>query len=159
MEDRSPSHRPSIAPGLLHPPRPDHMPPRMLSDDELAESRGSLHAKLSSARRSLVLAYSAGALLSLGLVAAGLVLLWFGPQVFLDRILGVRQTNSITTMALWWIVVVAVAVVGGAMGVQVLSGKLRYARHWKHRVEELALRLRDVETEHHRRAASAEERR
>lgn len=127
------------------------MPPRTLTDAQLAESLRSLRAKLHSSRRTLVFAYIAGTTVSLVLISIGLILLWYGPQSFLDRILGLRQSNSVTTMLMWWIAVVSVAAFGGAMGIQVLSGKLRYARHWKHRVEELELRLQDVETEQERR--------
>jgi hypothetical protein len=127
------------------------MPPRTLTNEELGESIRSLHEKLRAARRTRVVAYVAGATFSLLLVTLGLILLWYGPYAFLDRVLGLRRVNTITSMALWWGSVVSVAVFGGAMGIQTLSGKLRYARHWKHRVDELTIRLHEAEREQQRR--------
>ncbi len=128
----------------------------MLSDAQLEESMESLHAKLKSSRRTLAASYIAWSLVSFGIMAGGLLLLWFGPNSFIDRILGVRQVNMTTTMVLWWLAVVGVAVVGGAMGVQAITGKVRLAHHWKHRVMELEMRLQEVELEKKRRIPTAE---
>lgn len=147
-----PPYRPSSPGVLLHAPSPDHSPPNLLTDEELAQSIESLTVKLRSAERNLAAVYMAWAGVSVVLLVVGLILLWYGPTVFLDRVLGVTDSNNTLVMAFWWIAVVAVAVFGGAMGDQVLRRKLRLARNWRHRVDELTMRLRDAESVKQRRA-------
>lgn len=122
------------------------MPPQKLSDAQLDEAIASLHAKLHSARRALWYAQFAAMAFTLALLAVGFVLLWFGPSSYLGAIFGLKGAGKSTGVWLWWVVIVAIAVVGGAFGDQLLRGRLRLARGWHHRVDELELRLHDAES-------------
>jgi uncharacterized membrane protein YidH (DUF202 family) len=150
-----PPHRPNIPGAILHPVSPDHTPPNILTDAELDTSIASLTKKLHAAERKLFTVYLAWGMVSVAIVIGGLVLLWIGPNVFVDRILGVTKRNNTVSMGFWWVAVIGVTVVGGAMGDQVLRGKLRLARNWKHRVDEVSVRLRDAESVKRRRQSTA----
>jgi membrane protein implicated in regulation of membrane protease activity len=131
--------------------RPDRDPPETLPTAELERSIESLRRKLRSAENALLVTRFGGALLALALIGTGFVLLWLGPRPFLERLVGSRAITTTYDVFLWWSVVIVVCVVGGAFGDQLLRGRLRLARGWRHRVEELRHRLEHAEAERRRR--------
>jgi len=150
---RPPAFHPHGPRGLFHARRPDHVPPQTLSDAQLDEAIASLNAKLHSARRALLMAQLAGLAFTLALLVAGFVLLWFGPYTYLGSLFGWQGASKSTGVWLWWVVIIAIAVVGGAFGDQLLRGRLRLSRGWRYRVDELELRLHDAESIKSRRRA------
>ncbi|MBI3568595.1 MAG: hypothetical protein HY084_10410 [Gemmatimonadetes bacterium] len=153
--------RPDVRPDLRAPAtlfarhNPDHVPAEALTERELAASIDSLERKLRSARRSLLAAQLAGALITLVVLALGGILLWFGPTPFLENVFGHGGSLKATTydVFVWWLAVIVLAVMGGAFGDQMLRGRLRMARGWKSRVADLTRRLEDARHVQHRRAA------
>jgi hypothetical protein len=135
--------------------QPDRVPPETLSTAALEHSIESLRRKLRSAQYALLVARIGGALLTLGLLVTGFVLLWSGPEPFLERLVGSRTIVTTYDVFLWWCVVIVVCVVGGAFGDQLLRGRLRMARGWRHRVDEVRHRLEHAEAEQRRRRAEA----
>jgi hypothetical protein len=55
---------------------------------------------------------------------------------------------------LWWFAVIVLAILVVITGDQILRGRLRLARGWKHRVDELDRRIADAERELKRRASA-----
>ena len=117
----------------------------MLTDDELDHSIESLHRKLRSARRSLLLSHAAGASLTVVVVGLGFALLWAGPAPFFERFLGHGYKTSIFDAVAWWLSLLLLAILGGAFGDQLLRGKARLVRGWRHRVHDLERRLSEAE--------------
>jgi hypothetical protein len=136
--------RSSSAPHFAAQP-PSNAPPATLSDGDLALALDSLHRKLRRARHSLLLAHIAGATLTLIVIGAGFVVLWAGPAPFFARFLGHGYVTTTVDAAVWWLVLLLLAIVGGAYGDQLLRGKLRLVRGWRHRVDDLERRLADAE--------------
>jgi hypothetical protein len=136
--------RSSSAPHFVAQP-PSHVPPATLSDEDLAIAIGSLHRKLRRARRSLLLAHTVGASLTLMVIGAGFAVLWAGPAPFFARFLGQEYVTTAFDAAAWWLVLLLLAILGGAFGDQLLRGKLRIVRGWQHRVHDLERRLADAE--------------
>jgi hypothetical protein len=134
----------SSAPHFVAQP-PSHVPPATLSDVDLAMAIDSLHRKLRRARRSLLLAHIAGSSLMLIVIGAGFAVLWAGPAPFFARFLGHDYATTTFDAAAWWLVLILLAILGGAFGDQLLRGKLRIVRGWRHRVHDLARRLADAE--------------
>jgi len=132
--------------------RTHHAPPGALSDDELAAAIQSLHRKLHSARRSLVLARAAGASLTVAILGAGFTLLWAGPAPFFERFLGHQYVTTTFDAAAWWFALLLLAIVGGTVGDQLLRGKLRLVHGWRNRVLDLERRLTEAEEERRARA-------
>ena len=135
------------------PRRSHHAPPETLRDDALTRSIAALHHKLRSARRSLLVTHLVGATLTLFVLGAGFAVLWAGPTQFMERFLGPTYTVTVLDVAAWWLALLVLAIVGGAFGDQLLRGKLRLARRWRHRVHELERRLAEAEEEQQRRLA------
>lgn len=135
--------------------RPDHVPPESLDHAELAASIASLELKLLSSKRSLMVAQTAGVLLVTFVVVLGGLLLYFGPSPFLQHVFHNSESLVATTydVVLWWLALVVLAVFGGIFGDQLLRGRLRLSRGWKHRVAELSRRLDDAQRERLRREA------
>lgn len=133
--------------------RPDHVPPESLDHAELAASIASLELKLLSSKRALVAAQTAGALLVTFVVVLGGALLYFGPSPFLQHVFHNSESLVATTydVVLWWLALVVLAVIGGLIGDQLLRGRLRLARGWKHRVADLSRRLEDAQRVRQRR--------
>ncbi|MFI5312019.1 MAG: hypothetical protein ACHQQ3_12340 [Gemmatimonadales bacterium] len=129
-------------------PRPRHPPPESLTDGDLAATIASLHRKLRSARRSLLLAHAAGASLTVVVLGAGFAVLSLGPAPFFERFLGQQHVTTTIDAAVWWIVILFLAILGGAVGDQALRGKLRVVRGWRHRVHDLSRRLAEAEDVH-----------
>jgi hypothetical protein len=150
----SPSMTPHPGP-LFVAPRPDHVPPEALSSTELEQSVRTLRRKLRSARNALFVTRLGGALLTVALIITGFALLWIGPEPFLERLLGLRAITTTYDAILWWSIVIVVCVVGGALGDQLVRGRLRLARGWRNRVDELRHRLDHAETEQRRRHGEA----
>ena len=149
---RPPPRAAPLLPGpVFGAPRPDHVPPEALSAEELNLSIVSLRRKLRSARQSLALTRAGGTLLSVALLVTGFVLLWFGPAPILERVFGAGAIATTYGVFLWWSAAVAVCVLGGVFGDRLLRGRLRLARGWAHRVEELRHRLAHAEAERQRR--------
>ena len=142
LPEPPPPHLPSV---LFVAPAPDHAPPESLTDDELADAIQTLQRKLHSARRSLVVADVAGGVLTLVIIVLGFIVLWAGPEPFLEKIAGQRRVATTYDIFLWWLALIVLAVLGGAFGDQVLRGRLRLARGWRHRVHHLERRLQDAE--------------
>lgn len=136
--------RSSSAPHFVAQP-PSHVPPATLSDVELALAIDSLHRKLRRARHALLLARIAGATLTLIVIGAGFTVLWAGPAPFFARFLGNEYVTTTIDAAVWWLVLLLLAIVGGAFGDQLLRGKLRLVREWRHRVHDLERRLVDAD--------------
>ena len=136
-------------------PRPDHVPPEALPSAELGQSIRTLRRKLRSARNALFVTRLGGALLTVALIVTGFALLWIGPERFLERLLGLRAIATTYDVILWWSVVIVVCVVGGALGDQLVRSRLRLARGWRHRVDELRHRLAHAEAEQRRRHGEA----
>jgi hypothetical protein len=139
---------------LFAPQRPDHTPPQVLSDDELARSVATLHRKLHSARRSHLATQIASVTVTLVVVALVATLVWFGPEPFLERVFGHARVATTYDVGLWWFAVIVLAIFGAFVGDQLVRGRLRLVRGWKHRVDELDRRLSDAAQEQKRRAAS-----
>jgi len=110
---------------------------------------------LRSARNALFVTRLGGALLTVALIVTGFALLWIGPERFLERLLGLRAIATTYDVILWWSVVIVVCVVGGALGDQLVRSRLRLARGWRHRVDELRHRLEHAEAEQRRRHGEA----
>ena len=133
-------------------PRPDRVPPETLRTAELEHSIRSLQRKLRSAENALFATRLGGAVLAAALLITGFVLLWFGPAPFVERLAG-RAIATTYDVFLWWSIVIVACVIGGALGDQMVRGRLRLARGWRHRVDELRHRLDHAETEQARRKA------
>lgn len=150
---------PPAAPSLQGPVfvarRPDRVPPETLEAAELERSIASLSRKLRSARNALLVTRLGGALLAIALSVTGFVLLWLGPEPFLERVVGARTIATSYDLILWWSVVIVVCVIGGAYGDHLLRGRARLARGWRHRVEELRQRLEHAEAEQQNRRTTA----
>jgi len=141
-------------PPRFHAPRPDHSPPELLSDDELARAIQTLRRKAHSVRRARLAANVAGATLTVAILAAGFVLLWAGPAPFLERLTGQRTLATPWHIVLWWLGVLLLAAVGGALGDQLLRGRLRMVRGWSHKLHDLERRLAEAESVVHRRGGA-----
>jgi hypothetical protein len=131
--------------------RPDHSPPELLSDDELARSLDSLNRKLHSARRMLAFANTARLVLFAVMLAIGFSLLAFGPAPFLELMQGERVMATTWDVFVWWIVILIIVSFGGAFMLQVGRRRRRLAKGWKHRVEDLDRRLTEARDEQYRR--------
>jgi hypothetical protein len=140
-------------PPHFHPPRPDHAPAELLSDEELARVIATLRRKVHSVRRARLAANVAGAALTVAVLTAGFVLLWAGPAPFLERLTGQRTLATPWHLVLWWLGVLLLAAVGGALGDQILRRRLRVVRGWSHKLHELERRLAEAESVRHRRGA------
>ena len=130
--------------------RPDHSPPELLDDDELVRAIDSLHRKLASARRMLVIANFARFTLFLAMLLGGFAILWAGPAPFLELIEGQRILATTWDVFAWWFAVLALFVVIGGFATQASRRRRRRAAGWQHRVADLerrldeAVRIRDV---------------
>lgn len=122
---------------------PDHVPAESLTRAELAASIGLLERKVRSAKRSLHATQVAGGAMALVILSLGGILLWFGPSPFLENVFGRGGSLKATSydVFVWWLAVIVLAVLGGAVGDQLLHGKLQLVRGWKFRVAELTRRL------------------
>lgn len=136
------------------PRRSSHAPPETLSDDALSASLARLRRKLHAARRLLFVAHVTGATMTFFVIGAGFAVFWAGPSQFFERFMGPEYPVTVLDVAAWWLVLVGLAVVGGAFGVQLLRGKLRLVRRRRHRVHELARRIVEAEAEQQRRTAA-----
>jgi len=124
--------------------RPDHSPPELLGDDELARAIDSLHRKLSSARRMLAIANFARLTFFLAMLLAGFAILWAGPAPFLELIDGQRMLATTWDIFAWWFAVLAIFAIIGALAVQASRRRRRRAMGWRHRVADLERRLADA---------------
>lgn len=131
--------------------RPDHSPPDLLSNDELARAIESLRRKVHSARRMLVFANIARLLFFALMLTAGFAILAFGPAPFLELIEGRRRVATTWDVFAWWAVVLAAASFIGALLLQTGRRRRRRAAGWKHRVEDLDRRLTEAMAERDRR--------
>jgi hypothetical protein len=133
--------------------RPDHSPPELLGDDELARAVDSLTRKLHSARRMLALAYGARVTLYAAIVVGGVAVLGLGPAPFLELIEGQRQVATAWEVFLWWAAALGATSLFGALLVQAVRRRKRRATGWKHRVHDLDRRLTEALEEQARRRA------
>lgn len=133
--------------------RPDHSPPELLGDDELALAVDSLRRKLHSARRMLVFANAARAAFFAAMVLAGFALLAAGPAPFLELIEGQRVLATTWDVFAWWFGVLALVSLLGAAAVQMARRRRRRAAGWQHRVEDLERRLAHATHEQEKRQA------
>jgi hypothetical protein len=124
--------------------RPDHSPPDLLEDDELARAINSLQRKLSSARRMLVIANFARLTFFLSMLLGGFAILWVGPAPFLELMNGERVLATTWDVFAWWFVVLAIFIVIGAFATQASRRRTRRAAGWQHRVADLERRLADA---------------
>lgn len=121
--------------------RPDHQPPELLGDDELARAIDSLRRKLGSAQRMLALANFARLTLFLGMLVGGFAILWAGPAPFVELIQGQRELATTWDIFAWWFLVLAIFTVIGVFAIQASRNRQRRAHGWQHRVTELERRL------------------
>ena len=121
--------------------RPDHSPPELLGDDELARAIDSLQRKLRSARRMLAVATMARVTFFGVMLMAGFAILWAGPAPFLELIQGQRVLATTWDVFAWWFAVLAIASVVGALLTQASRRRRRRAAGWQHRVTDLERRL------------------
>jgi len=151
MDAASPRPTPVAGPSGAAPhfgrQRPDHSPPELLSDEELARSIDSLARKLRSARRMLILATTWRLTLIAGLVLAGVALMTLGPAPIVEFF--ERRRTLVTTWDVfaWWFGGMAVISVAGAFALAVIRDHRRRATGWRHRVDDLARRLAHAERE------------
>lgn len=121
--------------------RPDHSSPELLDDDELARAIDSLTRKLHSAQRMLTLAtaarYGFYALIAVG----GLAILALVPLPFRELADGQRALATTWDVFAWWMAVIALASVLGAVATQASRKRRRRAKGWQSRVEDLGRRL------------------
>lgn len=143
--DRSFAGGPSGAVPHFSAQRPDHSPPELLDDDELAHAIDSLRRKLASARRMLAIANFARFTLLLAMLVGGFAILWAGPAPFLELIEGRRVLGTVWDVLGWWFLVLALFVVIGGFATEVSRRRRRRAAGWQHRVEELERRLDDAQ--------------
>lgn len=153
MDAPRPPHRfaPNSTTPLFIEQPPDHVPPENLTDEALDHAIRTLRAKLYSARRTLRITRLACAVLAAAIFGAGFTLLWAGPAPFFERFLSNGHVTTTYDATVWWIALLALAIVGGAFGDQILRGRLRLIRGWAHRVHELQERLAHAETVRERR--------
>ena len=121
--------------------RPDHSPPELLEDDELARAIDSLERKLASARRMLAIANFARLTLFLAMLVGGFAILWAGPAPFLELIDGQRVLATTWDVFAWWAVLLALFIVIGAFATQASRRRNRRAAGWQNRVADLERRL------------------
>jgi hypothetical protein len=124
--------------------RPDHSPPELLGDDELARAIDSLQRKLRSARRMLAVATMARVTFFGVMLVSGFAILWVGPAPFLELIQGQRVLATTWDVFAWWFAVLAVASVVGALLTQASRRRRRRAAGWQSRVADLERRLGDA---------------
>jgi hypothetical protein len=103
---------------------------------------------------SSLLANLVGAALTVVVLGAGFAVLWAGPAPFFERFLGHEHVTTTFDAAAWWLVLLVLAIVGGAFGDQLLRGKMRVVRGWRHRVHDLERRLADAEDASRKRAST-----
>jgi hypothetical protein len=125
--------------------RPDHSPPELLGDDELARAIDSLHRKLRSARRMLLLANAVRVGFFVMMALGGFAILAAGPAPFVELLQGQRVMATTWDVFAWWFGVLAIASLLGAAAVQFASRRRRRAAGWRHRVEDLERRLAHAE--------------
>lgn len=123
------------------PQRPDHSPPELLGDDELARAIDSLARKLQSARRMFALATIARFALYGVIVAGGIAILMLGPVPFRELVEGERALATTWDVFAWWFAILAIASVLGAVAAQASRRRRRRAYGWRGRVEDLERRL------------------
>ena len=121
--------------------RPDHSPPELLADDELALSIDTLRRKLASARQMYAVARVARIAFVATMLAGGFVILWVGPAPFLELMSGERVLATTWDVFAWWFVVLAAFSLLGAFAVQAERRRRRRAAGWHHRVDDLERRL------------------
>lgn len=121
--------------------RPDHSPPELLGDDELARAIDSLTRKLRSARRMFALATAARLALYGVIVAGGVAILMLGPAPFQELVEGQRALATTWDVFAWWFAILALASVLGAVAAQSSRRRRRRASGWRSRVEDLERRL------------------
>lgn len=124
--------------------RPDHSPPELLGDDELARAIDSLTRKLRSARRMLALASAARLALYGTIIAGGVALLMLGPIPFSELVEGERALATTWDVFAWWFAVLALVSVLGAIAAQASRKRRRRVYGWRARVEDLERRLDDA---------------
>jgi len=121
--------------------RPDHSSPELLGDDELARAIDSLTRKLHSARRMLTIAASARygfyALIAIG----GISILGLLPLPFRELAEGQRALATTWDVFAWWMAILALASVLGAVMTQSSRRRRRRAMGWRSRVDDLERRL------------------
>lgn len=150
-QSSTPKPMPPLAGPVFVAPRADHTPPEGLSDDALETSIRSLRHKVHWARRRLHISQGMRLMLTVAVLGAGFTVLWLGPEPILQKMTGQRVIATMYDVFIWWFLVVALGVIGGAFGDQVLRGRSRRTRGWKHRVAELTRRLEDAEDVRRRR--------
>ena len=121
--------------------RPDHSPPALLDDDELARAIDSLRRKLASARRMLAVSNFARLTFFLGMLVGGFAILWVGPAPFLELIQGQRVLATTWDVFAWWFAVLAIFTIIGAFATQASRRRRRRAEGWQNRVTDLERRL------------------
>lgn len=132
--------------------RPDHSPPELLSDDELARAIDSLRRKHRSALRMLVLATAARIGFYATIAVAGIGVLGLGPAPLVELMQGSRAVATTWDVFVWWFLILAFVSLGGAVAVQASRRRRRRAAGWRSRVEDLERRLAQAEREQKRRA-------
>ena len=140
-QERGLSAGPSGATPHFGAQRPDHSPPELLGDDELARAIDSLERKLRSARRMLRLAMMARVSLLGVMLLTGFAILWAGPAPFVELMQGERVLATTWDVFAWWFAVLAIASVVGAILTQASRRRKRRAAGWQHRVADLERRL------------------
>lgn len=134
--------------------RPDHSPPDLLSDDELARAVDSLARKLHSARRMLVVAAVARLALYVLIALGGVVLLALGPAPIVEYFQNTRELVTTWDVFAWWFAVIGITAIVGAVVAQAVRRRRRRVAGWRHRVDDLARRLAEAHDVQRRRAAS-----
>ena len=133
--------------------RPDHSPPELLSDDELARAIASLSRKLYSARRMLAFATMARVVLYVAVALGGVTLLALGPAPIVEYFQKSRQLVTTWDMFAWWFAIIGLTTVLGALVTQAVRSRRRRVAGWRHRVNDLWRRLADAHEVQRRRAA------
>jgi hypothetical protein len=123
----------------------------VLSDDELALAIDSLSRKLHSAQRMLAVANGTRLAIYVLIFGGGFAVLALGPAPFLELIEGRRTMATTWDVFAWWIAALAVTSLFGALLAQAVRRRRRRATGWRHRVEDLGLRLASARDEQERR--------
>lgn len=135
--------------------RRDHSPPDLLDDDELARAIDSLTRKLHAARRRFVVATGVRVALYAAAAVSGLALLGLGPAPIVAYFRKSRQLVTAWDVAAWWLAVIGVTAITGALLAQAVRQRRRQAAGWRHRVDDLAHRLAEAREVQQQRATGA----
>ena len=121
--------------------RPDHSPPELLGEDELARAIDSLTRKLHSARRMLSIATTARYVFYLVTGVGGIAILTLLPLPFQELAEGQRALATTWDVFAWWFAVLALATVLGTAVTQSSRRRRRRTMGWRARVNDIERRL------------------